>query len=100
MSPPRFSIRNPLVVSGIGVGLCLFGLSSPSPILVSPLCRMSTHPGGGHHDVSRRSQVVGLSQAGQVSAEGVQAITHDIDTIVPPTPPESARRAIRAAIPT
>jgi hypothetical protein len=33
-----------------------------------------------------RSNVVGLGKAGQVSAAGVQAITADIDTILPPNP--------------
>jgi hypothetical protein len=33
-----------------------------------------------------RSNVVGLGKTGQVSAAGVQAITADIDTILPPNP--------------
>jgi hypothetical protein len=35
MSPTRFSIHNPLVVSGIAVALCLFGLFASTSLGVA-----------------------------------------------------------------
>ena len=77
MSPTRFSIRNPLVVSGIAVALCLFGLFAYTNLgvaiapnvnvpqaVVTTCTDLGTAPGAGTHfaDFQKVDQLLDASE--------------------------------------